>query len=1119
MLVGMVGMVGLVGLVGTLLVSLAVPAAADPVPAGPASAVFVEFDQPSALQEYAERRGQGAALAQGAARAARSLIAEITNELLSDFFRGAEDSSEIFRTSNAIAGVAVEATPQMTREIAERPGVRSVRRITPARISGADGDQLGRAVNAWQQTGRLGTGVRIGIIDTGIDYTHADFGGPGTVAAFTAVDPTRVDPATFPTAKVVGGVDLAGDDYDADSGDPARAIPRPDGNPLDCEGHGSHVAGTAAGYGVGADGSTFRGDYSRLTPAALDHMRIGPGAAPGASLYAIRVFGCTGSTELTALGLDRALDPNDDGDFSDRLDVVNLSLGSSFGAVDDPVNDFVHVLTQNGVLVVAAAGNSGDLYDAGGSPGNSPDAIGVASVRDAGAVLDGVEGPGGPLAGQYSQEYARYDTLDVAAPVVDLRGDGCSPFDGVRGKIVWLEWDDDPAARGCGSTTRADNALAAGAVGVLLTSGQPDFGSVRISGDAGIPMFQLTGPATAALRPQLAAQPRVRFAGALRKSQVVRSPQIEDTISDFSARGSRGPVVKPDVAAPGESIASAESGSGNDRISESGTSMASPFVAGVAALVREAHRSWDPAEVKTAVMNTAAADVWTGENRTGLRLPPMRVGSGRIDAAAALATSVLAGNADEPGAVSVTFGTVDVPPGQPLVRRERVRVRDTGAFPAGLSVGYEPVTRVPGVRIDVAPSRVTVMPGVDAFVEVTMRIDDPAALRRTADPTLALEQEGRPRDYLADASGHLVLTPAGGQAPALRVPVSVSPKPVSTLTPARSGTGVTLRGTGVDQGTGREAYRSRVGVFALAATSPELPVCAVTAATAGCVANDTGRGGDLRYVGLASTAGRSRDPVLGIAVTTWADLYDVGTMTVPEALIDVNGDGRPDYSTTLATITDTDVLVATTVDLHALPARQVDVQPVNGFDGATDTGVFDTDAWVLPVRLAALGIDPAGTSAPIGVHVVVHGEYGPPASRNGVVDEMDGTARFDPLAPGAVGAATVLVPADDGTTVPVAGRGPLLVVVGQNGPGHRVTALGAVPAPTAAPPATAPGAVVPQGRPVPGPGAPVAPAAAPVEPEPTAAPSRPTPLSPLSPSSRSTPSPPSAATRTGAASG
>ncbi len=1083
-----------VGLVGTLLVSLAVPAAADPVPAGPASAVFVEFDQPSALQEYAQRRGQGAALAQGAAKAARSLIAEITNELLSDFFRGAEDSSEIFRTSNAIAGVAVEATPQMMREIAARPGVRSVRRITPARVSNADGDQLGRAVDAWQQTGRLGTGVRIGIIDTGIDYTHADFGGPGTAAAFKAVDPTRVDPATFPTAKVVGGVDLAGDDYDAHSTDPARTIPRPDGNPIDCEGHGSHVAGTAAGYGVGADGSTFRGDYSRLTPAALGHMRIGPGAAPGASLYAIRVFGCTGSTELTALGLDRALDPNNDGDFSDRLDVVNLSLGSSFGAVDDPVNDFVHVLTQNGVLVVAAAGNSGDLYDAGGSPGNSPDAIGVASVRDAASLLDGVEGPAGPLAGQYSQEYAHYDTLDVGAPVVDLKSDGCSPFDGVRGKIVWLEWEDDVAARGCGSTTRADNALAAGAVGVLLTSGQPDFGSVQIAGDAGIPMFQLTGPATAALRPQLAAQtgvqPRVRFAGALRKSQTVRSPQIEDTISDFSARGSRGPTVKPDVAAPGESIASVESGSGNDRISESGTSMASPFVAGVAALVREAHPSWGPAEVKTAIMNTATADVYTGENHTGLRLPPMRVGSGRIDAAAALATSVLAGNADQPGAVSVTFGTVEAPPGRPLVRRERVRVRDTGVFPAGLSVGYEPVTQVPGVRIDVAPTRVTVAPGLDAFVQVTMRIDDPAALRRTADPTLALEQHGRPRDYLADASGRIVLTPAGGQAPALRVPVSVSPKPVSTLTATRSGTAVTLHGAGVDQGTGREAYRSRVGVFALAATSPELPMCATTAATAGCVANGTGRGGDLRYVGLASTAGRSRDPMLGIAVTTWADLYNVGTTTVPEALIDVDGDGRPDFSTTLSTVPDTDVLVATTVDLHALPARQVDVQPVNGFDGATDTGVFDTDAWVLPVRIVALGIDPSKASAPLGVHVVVHGEYGAPAARTGVVDEMDGTARFDPLARGAVGASMLLVPADDGTTLPVPGTGPVLVVIGQNGPGHRVTALGEVPAPAAAPPTTAPGAVIPQGRPVPGPGGPpVAPAAAPAAPEPTVSPS------------------------------
>jgi hypothetical protein len=121
------------------------------------------------------------------------------------------------------------------------------------------------------------------------------------------VDGTQPIPAgSFDPAKFIGGYDFAGPLYDANTADPlpgSTPVPTPDENPIDATylsdnvGHGSHVSGTAAGYGVLPDGQTFHGDYSSLTSVA--DWQVGPGTAPGAQLFALKVFGdIGGSTDL-----------------------------------------------------------------------------------------------------------------------------------------------------------------------------------------------------------------------------------------------------------------------------------------------------------------------------------------------------------------------------------------------------------------------------------------------------------------------------------------------------------------------------------------------------------------------------------------------------------------------------------------------------------------------------------------------------------------------------------------------------------------------------------------------------------------------------------------------------
>ena len=223
----------------------------------------------------------------------------------------------LFTVTNAVPGIGMRVNAAGIAALYANPNVVKVSRLTPKTPNNSNVASLVRAVNTWKYGGNTGKGVKVGIIDTGIDYTHADFGGIGTAEAYDAAHADSANPdwrATLPAlgqVKVMGGYDFVGDDYDADT----VPAPTPDANPIDCNGHGTHVAGTVAGYGVNDSGGTFTGDYANLNGADLLSMDVGPGMAPDAKLYGLKVFGCEGSTEYVIPALDWALDPNGDGNF------------------------------------------------------------------------------------------------------------------------------------------------------------------------------------------------------------------------------------------------------------------------------------------------------------------------------------------------------------------------------------------------------------------------------------------------------------------------------------------------------------------------------------------------------------------------------------------------------------------------------------------------------------------------------------------------------------------------------------------------------------------------------------------------------------------------------------
>lgn len=430
-----------------------------------------------------------------------------------------------------------------------------------------------------------GSGIKVGVIDTGVDYNH-----PSLKDAYK------------------GGYDLVDDDND-----PFETPPDPN-DPEAATSHGTHVSGTIVGRGNPNDPDGPTGWVK--------------GVAYGADLYVYRVLGPggTGSSEDVIAGVEMAV--------AAGLDVINLSLGNdgNYEASADSVA--LNNAAVAGVVPVVANGNEGPDAFTVGNPGTSEMAISVGASYPPLNVPAFTGAEIGKVYGSimsYSPELGDLENTDQVFVDAGLgTADEFAAVD-VSGKIALI-------ARGTISfQEKSLNAKAAGAAAAVIYNNAPgNFGGTLGSEGDYIPTVSISQENGRKL------QGAIAEAGAY--TAHVGIEMVEDLIADFSSRGPALPSlsIKPDIAAPGVGIRSsipAFDGDYTDAYEDSqGTSMASPHIAGAAALLLQKDPSLTPDLIKGLLMNNAV--VLTDEN--GEIYKHMEQGAGRVDLAESIDAEAVA---------------------------------------------------------------------------------------------------------------------------------------------------------------------------------------------------------------------------------------------------------------------------------------------------------------------------------------------------------------------------------------------------------------------------------------------------------------------------------------------
>ncbi|MBE0377329.1 S8 family serine peptidase [Pseudoalteromonas prydzensis] len=531
-----------------------------------------------------------------------------------------------------------------------------------------------------------GEGVRVAVLDTGIDYTHTAFGGAGTDEAYAAAtsDPAAVD---WPQGKVLGGYDYINNDAD----------------PIDVDtNHGTHVSHSVNGI------------------------------APNVDLFVYSVcsdISCPGLAQLQAL--ENAMDPNGDGDIADRVDVVNMSLGGDYGTIaQDAVGVFINEAVKLGTNVVISAGNDGDYPFIVGGPSTTENALSVGAmthpVLPDDVYLNEVNGEpvesGSASFGEQGEFQFTSEETELVYP--DANQTACEDFAedvDFTGKGVIID-------RGaCGFSAKALRAQQRGAAFVIIANNAAGPAPGMSAGPEGdqvtIRVISVTQNVGTQLKEMLAADEQPEYTFQLEKRV------LEGAIASFTSRGPSmggGDHLKPEITAPGVNIMTAHPGLGDGLSGATGTSFSGPITAGAVSLLKEAQPERNALELKATLMNTANLNV-TMEPRelnpdTALA-PISYIGAGLVDVNKAANLPVAAWAKDTKQA-ALAFGLVNA--SEPVEITKTIEVKNFShqvkVYTLSLEQRYQNDIERGSFALDY-PETITVPAGQTISFDVTATID------------------------------------------------------------------------------------------------------------------------------------------------------------------------------------------------------------------------------------------------------------------------------------------------------------------------------------------------------------------------------------------------------------